>query len=81
MWFLILVLLVVMGLFGIVVSIGIRDRRRRKACGDDDFATRDRGGVDPRLRETNEADANIRSNGRLREMQNQPWNGGNGGTF
>jgi hypothetical protein len=76
MWFLILVLLLVAALVAVGVVTDVRAKRRRKAYGDWDFAGRVRSGPDPELRQTNEADLNIRSNGRMRELRDPPGNGG-----
>jgi hypothetical protein len=76
MWFPILVVLVVAALVAVGVASDVRIRRRRRAYGDWDFAGRDRSGPDPELRHTNEADLNIRSNGRIRDLRDQPWSGG-----
>jgi hypothetical protein len=76
MWFLILSLLVVVALIAVGVVTDAKGRRRRKAYGDWDFAGRDRSGADPEVRQTNEADLNMRSNGQMRAQRDQPWNGG-----
>jgi hypothetical protein len=79
MWFLVLLLLVVVVLSGALTVSRVRLSRRRKRYGDWDFATRDTRGVDPSRRATNEADLDMRSNGRLRRLRDNQ--DGSGSTF
>jgi hypothetical protein len=81
MWFLDLMIAMVVGLIVAGVVGDVRRRRRLRTLGDTDFATRDRRPVQ-NPRSANEADLDLRSNGRLRNL-GHGQDGGNfyGGSF